>query len=747
MKYTLLALAITSLVNWTRHNVDAQTLSGFTAAGWREERASEEKFDQSLQRDDLRSWMYRLSAHPHHIGTAYGKQNADFIAAQFRSWGYDTSIETFYVLFPTPKASSLELLSPVSFAATLEEPSFAEDTTSKLISEELPLYNAYSIDGDVTGELVYVNYGVPEDYDRLAAMGVDVKGKIVIARYGGSWRGIKPKVAGEHGAIGCIIYSDPRDDGYFEGDVYPKGPYRNDRGGQRGSVLDMPLYSGDPLTPGVGAVKNAKRLAVKDAPTLTKIPVLPISYHDALPFLKSLTGQVAPEPWRGALPITYHCGPGPAVVHLKVQCAWDVVPIHDVIARMRGSVFPDEWIIRGNHHDGWVFGAGDPVSGQVSMMEEARGIGLLAQQGWKPKRTLIYCAWDGEEEGLFGSTEWVETHYDELKQKAVVYVNSDGNGRGFLGIAGSHTLQKFMNEVARDVKDPEYNVSVGARLKALMISNSSGSDLKELRESDEFPIGALGSGSDYSPFLQHLGIAALNIGYGGEDDGGSYHSAYDSFDDFVRFGDPDFAYGITLAQTTGRVMMRFANADVLPFDFSDLTKTVGKYVKQVIKLADDMRDETAETNRRIRENDLLWSADPTKTFVVPAEKPPVPYLNFSPLQNAFSSLEESAHRIAQRMESAPDSLPPDGQRRLNRLLMGFERTLTLPEGLPGRPWYIHELYAPGMYTGYGVKTLPAIREAIELRKWDEVEKEIGIVSHVLDQSSQDLGRIPELVKN
>src|SRR5262245_12213322 len=509
---------------------------GFDRAGSERERALEKQFDSFLKKENLREWMQRLSAGQHDIGTPYGKQSADFIAGLFRSWGYETEIERFDVLFPTPKTRLLEVTAPERFRAKLEEPALKEDGTSGQKSEQLPIYNAYSINGDVTGQLVYVNYGVPEDYKELERRGVDVKGRIVIARYGGSWRGIKPKVAAEHGAIACIIYSDPRDDGYFSGDVYPKGAWRNEDGAQRGSVLDMPLYPGDPLTPGVGATANAKRLDVKDAPTLTKIPVLPISYGDALPLLRTLEGPVAPAAWRGALPITYHVGPGRATVHLKLEFNFNIVPAYDVIARLRGNERPDEWVIRGNHHDAWVNGAGDPISGLVPMLEEARAVGELAKTGWRPKRTIIYAVWDGEEQGLLGSTEWAETHAAELQNKAVLYVNSDGNSRGFLNVGGSHTLEKFMSGVARDVIDPEKEISVFERSRAVSVLNGNPEDRREARERADLRIGALGSGSDYTPFLQHLGIASLNIGYGGEGEtAGIYHSIYDSFDHYVRF--------------------------------------------------------------------------------------------------------------------------------------------------------------------------------------------------------------------
>ncbi len=373
--------------------VSDKPLLGFTQAGSESQRALEARFDAALNKENLRTWMKRMSARPHHVGSPFGKEVAEFIASQFRAWGYETAVEEFGVLFPTPKSRTLEMLEPERVLASLAEPEVKGDTTSGLIAEQLPTYNAYSIDGDVTGKLVYVNYGVPKDYETLAEKGIDVRGKIVIARYGGSWRGIKPKVAAEHGAVGCLIYSDPRDDGYFEGDVYPRGAWRPEQGAQRGSVADIPLYPGDPLTPGIGATRDAKRLAIQNAPTLTKIPVLPISSADALPLLRALQGPVAPEAWRGALPITYHVGPGPATVHLKLEFAWKQVPAYDVIARLRGAEQPDQWIIRGNHHDAWVFGADDPLSGLVALMEEARVIGQLAKEGWRPKRTLVFAAW------------------------------------------------------------------------------------------------------------------------------------------------------------------------------------------------------------------------------------------------------------------------------------------------------------------------------------------------------------------
>ncbi|HVF39183.1 MAG TPA: M28 family metallopeptidase [Gemmatimonadaceae bacterium] len=724
-------------------------LLGFTSESSAAQRALEKRFDATLRKENLRDWMKRLTARPHHVGSPYGKENAEFIASQFRSWGYDTKIEQFDVLFPTPTTRLLELVGPTRYTANLAEPQLAQDATSGQKSEQLPTYNAYSGEGDVTADLVYVNYGIPSDYETLAERGIDVKGKIVIARYGGSWRGIKPKVAAEHGAVGCIIYSDPRDDGYFQGDVYPTGAWRNEMGAQRGSVSDMPTFPGDPLTPGVGATKGARRLARKDAPTIMKIPVLPISYGDALPLLRALGGPVAPASWRGALPVTYHIGPGPAKVRLKLAFDWKLAPAYDVIATMRGSERPDEWIIRGNHHDAWVNGADDPISGMVAVMEEARAIGELAKSGWRPKRTIVFAAWDAEEPGLLGSTEWVEAHADLLRRNGAVYVNSDSNGRGFLFMAGSHTLERFINEVARDVTDPQKKISVHDRARAFARANSTGEAEREAKSRADLRIGALGSGSDYTPFLQHLGIASLNIGFGGEDGGGSYHSIYDSFDHFTRFGDPGFDYGLALVQTGGRTVLRLANADVLPFAFSPFTETVGRYLKEVTKLADDMRDETAARNGRIQDRVFELTSDPTERTIPPKQREAVPFLNFAPLQNALARLERSGRvydstytwaLTARRMPVGTKALT------LDAALIRTERAMTRQQGLPRRGWFRHQIYAPGFYTGYGVKTLPAVREAIEQRDWKETAEQIAIVARVLDGVASEIDKATQALR-
>lgn len=718
------------------------TLQGYTAESSAAQRTAEAKFDSFLKADNLRDWMKRLTARPHHLGSAYNKQNADFIASLFKSWGYDTSLEEFHVLFPTPKTRIVEMTSPEKFSLKLVEPAVEGDATSGQQSEQLPNYNAYSIDGDVTGPLVYVNYGTPADYEELDKRGIDVKGKIVITRYGGSWRGIKPKVAAERGAIGCLIYSDPRDDGYFQGDVYPKGAWRSEDGVQRGSVMDMPLYPGDPLTKGTGATKDAKRIDVKNAETLTKIPVLPISYGDALPLLKNLDGAVVPAAWRGSLPITYHFGGNAPTVRMKLEFNWDIKPIYNVIAKMRGSERPDQWIIRGNHRDAWVNGAQDPISGMVALMEEARAISELSKTGWRPKRTIIFAGWDAEEQGLIGSTEWAELHAAELKEKAAVYINTDSNARGFLGIGGSHTLEKFINDVGKDVSDPQTKLTVWERARASQIVNGSPQSRTEALNRPDLRISPLGSGSDYTPFLQHLGIASLNIGFGGEGGGGSYHSIYDSFDHYQRFGDPGFVYGIALAKVCGRATMRLANAETLPFEFANFTETIDLYAREVTQLTDTLREQTTAANTDIALGRWSVVQDPTLGMIAPKTKDPVPFINFAPLQNAIQKVKASATTF--QLQSKDKPLSTEKQKQLDAILYKTERALLRTEGLPRRDWFRHQIYAPGFYTGYGVKTLPGIREAIEQRDWKEAEEQMIILANVIENFAAEIDKAAKL---
>ena len=725
--------------------INAQKIMGFNEANAKSQLDWERQFDAQLNAKNLDTWMQFLTSHPHHLGSAKGKANAEYMANLFRSWGYQTELAEYHVLFPTPKTRVLELLGSKSYKAKLEEPALKEDKTSGQKSEQLPSYNAYSADGDVTAELVFVNRGIPADYDELERMGISVKGKIVIAKYGGSWRGIKPKVAYEHGAIGCIIYSDPEDDGYTAGDVYPEGPYRPKFGVQRGSVMDMPVYPGDPLTPGVAATKDAKRLNREDAVTLMKIPVLPISYEDALPLLQSLSGPVAPAAWRGGLPLTYHVGPSRDKVHLKLEFNWDIKTVYNVIAKLPGSELPDEWIIRGNHHDGWVNGAADPISGMVSEMEEARVIGEMVKKGYKLKRTLVYCAWDGEEQGLLGSTEWAEDHKDELRKKAVAYINTDGNSRGFIGVGGSHTLEPFFNEIADAVIDPQTGVSIKERRYANQMVNGDKATRTRLAGNKNIKLSALGAGSDWSGFLQFLGIASLNLGFGGEGSGGEYHSVYDSYDHFTRFKDPGFQYGIALSKTAGRTMMRLANADVLPIDFNSFYKTVNDYVGELKTLLDNTRAETEQENKMINDKLFDMAKDPKKGFQSPKPKDAVPYLNFSELENKMAELKTNAEEF-QKLYANGTQLPAAKQKELNQILLQVERALINDKGLPRRSWYKHQVYAPGFYTGYGVKTLPGIREGIEERNWKEAQDNISVVAKTIEVYTNEVKQATSIVK-
>lgn len=693
-------------------------MQGFTEPNAATQRDLERRFDAAIDAKDQLTWLKILSSGPHHVGSPYGLKNAEFMRDLYRSFGLEARIETFDVLFATPKERKLEL---GSFRAKLDEPPVKGDATSARNKEALPPYNCYSCDGDVNGQIVYANYGMPADYAVLAERGIDVRGKIVLVRYGGGWRGLKPKLAGEHGAVGCLIYSDPGSDGYSQGAEYPEGAWRDRNSAQRGSVADMPIYPGDPLTPNVGAVSGSPRIPLKDS-TITKVPVQPISWGDAEPLLRDLTGPVVPPAWRGGLPLTYRMGPSRQTAHLKLKFDWKTVQCRDVIATLKGSELPDEWIMRGNHHDAWVYGGNDPLSGQVAMLSEAKAIGSLAKSGWRPKRTIVFCSWDGEEPGLLGSTEFVETHLDELSRKAALYINSDTNSRGLLGIEGSHALERYITQVAEDVIDPEKGVSVAARKRA---SEIVGGDATA-RKGGDFKIGALGSGSDFSPFLQHAGIASINLGYGGEGEGTQYHSTYDSFDWQTRFSDPGLVYGTVLAKTAGRLILRAADADRLPFRFENLATTVSGYVTEIKNLVASTRAATEEHNLRLKEGSLALTLDPTETHVLPAALDPVPEIDLKPLSDAAARFQMAAER-AQNLTDVQT--------------MGVERALLGP-GLPRRPWYRHTLYAPGLLTGYGVKTLPGVREAIEARRWNEAVEQIKVLASALDAASKVLSGQP-----
>ena len=691
-----------------------QPIRGFPSSVLAEQAAREATLRAVPSPDSLSLLMRILSEEPHEGGTDRSRRVAETIRDRFRSYGLDARIEQFEALMPRPVSRTLEMVAPEPYVARLSEPEVPGDKDSG-DADQLPTYNAYSADGDVTAELVFVNYGLPEDYDVLDSLGIDVRGKIVIAKYGRSWRGIKPKVAAEHGAVGALIYSDPGDDGYYQGDVYPDGPMRPWRGVQRGSVMDMPTYPGDPLTPGWAGERGSRKLPREQVTTLMTIPVLPISYEDALPLLTNLRGPVAPQDWRGALPVTYHIGAGPARVRLALEFDWQVRPVYNVIARVPGAVWPDQWVIHGNHHDAWVNGAKDPISGMVALMEAGRGLGALLKTGWRPARTIILAAWDAEEWGLIGSTEWAEKHADELRRNTVAYINSDSNDRGWIGVGGSHSLEEFTREVARDIQDPQRGMSVLEAWKERRASRAAASpdpatpapinedstnlDLEGRVVAGEntaaalpaidtvWSISALGSGSDYTAFIDHLGLPALNISYGGDGSDGIYHSIYDSYDFYRRFADTTFLYGVAEAQTLGTAMLRLAEAPVLPFEYRRAARTYREYVDEIAATA--------------------------------AEKEPTRQLDLSGVSAAVDRLESAGNAYEVAM-SRVNAMPADlirarrGQlKTINQTLFRAEQALSDEGGLPGRQWYRNLMYAPGYYTGYGVKTMPGIREAVE----------------------------------
>ncbi|HEY3855002.1 MAG TPA: transferrin receptor-like dimerization domain-containing protein [Verrucomicrobiae bacterium] len=722
---------------------DAAALYGFSPTNSESELQLESTFRAMPDPANLRQYMERLTAHPHHVGSPYQKENAEWIHSQMTAWGWDSTIEQFDVLFPTPKTRVLEMTDPVQYTALLRELPQDVDPTSSQSSEQLPTYNAYSTDGDVTAPLVYVNYGLPDDYKELARLGISVKGAIVIAKYGQSWRGIKPKVAAEHGAVGCILFSDPKDDGYSVDDVFPNGPMRNTNGVQRGSAMDFPSTSpGDPLTPGYGAVPGAKRLSLKEATAITKIPVLPISSGDALPLLSQLKGPPAPDGWRGALPITYHLGPGPAKVHLKLEFNWDIKPVYDVISRLPGGVAADEWVVRGNHYDAWVNGAYDPISGQVCLLEEARALGHLAQQGWKPRRTIIYCSWDGEEPMLLGSTEWVETHADELRQHAVAYVNSDDTGRGFLNLEGSHILENLINTVAHDIADPEVNMNIWKRVQASRIAGAGNvAERREIRDHTDLQLDALGSGSDYTGFLDFVGVPSLNVEFHGEShEEGVYHSIYDDFYWYTHYADTNFGFGKALSQTIGDTVLRLADAEVIPYEFNDLAGTVAKYADDLQNLLKHKQGDIEERNLEIEDGVFSAISDPQHPKGPPEVEAMPPEINFAPLENSVRTLTSAAKHFQKAIAAAQpkfgDPANAAAVEELNGILLQAERSFLDPAGLPRRPWYKHLLYAPGVYSGYGSKTLPGVREGIEMGRYAEAEKEITRVAKALDAESK-----------
>lgn len=651
----------------------AQTaIRGFSAENARRQAALEERLKAVPQPERVREYIRVMSEEPHRTGSAAGRKVARYVLEQFRSWGLDAEIEEFAGLMPTPLERRVELLEPERYTARLAEPPLREDKDSS-DAGQLPTYNAYSPDGDVTAQVVYVNYGMPADYEKLDELGIDVSGKIVLARYMGGWRGIKPKVAAERGAVGCLIYSDPADDGFYKGDAYPQGAFRSKWGVQRGSTMDMPIHPGDPLSPGWGAEPGGKQLPLDEAQTLPAIPVLPLSWGDAEPILRNLGGPVAPASWRGSVPLTYHLGAGPAKVRMQTKFDWAVTAGENIIARIEGSLYPDEWVIYGNHHDAWVNGATDPVSGNAALMETARAVAAAVKEGWKPKRTIVFASWDAEEWGLIGSTEWVEKHFDELRAKTVVYFNTDSNVAGTLSMNGSHTLERFLNDVARGIDDPRTGKSLWQAAREKLLAGAGPAKRKEIDSRADLRIGALGSGSDYTAFLDHLAAASVDCRFRGGGTG-VYHSIYDSFDWYRKFGDPDFTYGRALAQFHAVAIARMADADVLPFEFTNYADTIGVYLDELTELAKDEK------------------------------------VGLEAVRKALQGLSKAAESYERKLSA---SKLQGGYEQVNAALRQVEQAMARSEGLPEREWFKHQVYAPGFYTGYGVKTVPAVREALE----------------------------------
>jgi N-acetylated-alpha-linked acidic dipeptidase len=697
----LLALITFSLISTAQPGAQSRPIRGFPDDAVAAQRQREEQYRKIPDSARLKEYMEAMAGEPHVAGQPSSKKVADYALAKFKSFGLDAKLEEFEAMMPWPIETTVELVAPEKYVLRVKEPVLPEDPDS---GDQTPLYNAYSGDGDVTGEVVYVNYGMPADYERLKELGVDVKGKIVIARYGAGWRGIKPKVAYEHGAIGCLIYSDPRDDGYYAGDVYPAGPYRPEYGAQRGSVMDMPIRAGDPLTPGYGSEPGGKKIRIEDAETILKIPVLPISYGDAAPILRQLKGKVVPNEWKGALPFTYHVGPGPARVRMNLKFEWKNRPLYNVVARIPGATRPDEWIIFGNHHDAWVSGADDPISGASALMETARGLGELLKTGWRPSRTIVLALWDGEEWGLLGSSEWAEKHDAELKQKAAVYINTDGTGKGWLNTGGSHGLQQFMGEVAKDVMDPRTGKPVFEEARRRAVLSEPEAERKAAEADPSLRLAPLGSGSDFTPFLQHLTVSALNVGFGGESPGGVYHSAYDTIKWYQTYSDGDYSYGRTLSQLTGTLILRLADAPLLPFQYADTADTLMRYVVELEKLAETKKDAK---------------------------------LDMKPVRSAVESLRAAAQGFEKAYASVGKAntqtlLARKELQELNALLLTSEQKLGNREGLPRRDWFKHQIYAPGFYTGYGVKTMPQIREGLEENRFTEAQGGVRTVSAAIN---------------
>ncbi|MBI3400531.1 MAG: M28 family peptidase [Acidobacteria bacterium] len=715
----LIALGLaTAGVGWlnaqgTPTSSAAGRIRGFSAAASAAETARERDMKAAPSPKVAEADFDVMTAEPHHAGSPYEIKLADYVGDRFKEFGLEVARYEYSVLLPWPGERRIDILGPNPIKLQVEEEKLRGDQWADKPGI-LPAYNAYSPSGDVTGEIVYVNFGVPADYETLAKLGIDVRGKIVLARYGGSWRGIKPKVAAEHGAIACIIYSDPHEDGYFQGEVFPDGPFRGPGMIQRGSVMDMPRYPGDPSTPGRPSKPGVERLPMDKIETLPTIPVQPMSYRDAEEILRRLKGPVAPEAWRGALPITYHVGPGPANVHMKLVMDYGQRRLIDVVGKITGAVAPDEWIVVGSHRDAWTFGASDSVSGHVSMNSVARAMGEMLKKGWRPRRTILFVSWDGEEQGLLGSTEWVEDLATELSAKVAVYVNRDaGAGGPTFGSSAVHSLTPFAHELAQSIQIEGSTANTSTLFDTWLERSREQSPAKDGHPMLKLPtVGALGSGSDYTAFLDHIGIPSMDMGLSGRDGDGTYHSTYDNPDWFKKYIDPQFKFSVLAAQVTGVALLRLADAELLPLDYEAYGNQILEYIRDIEQQAQQATGASAADAKRI---------------------------DFAGMRSAADAFTRAGAALRQRGESLLAGTPSAAALGdINHRLMMAERDLIEPAGLPDRPWYRHVIYAPGLYTGYGVKTIPGVREAVDAGNYARAADQATVVIRALRRATRTL---------
>ncbi|MGC1686370.1 MAG: M28 family metallopeptidase [Candidatus Acidiferrales bacterium] len=702
-----------------RDNVRGATapprIRGFFASRVEAEQQLEQKLRRVPDSAHAEANLRKLTSEPHMAGTDASRRTAEWLRDQYESYGFDAKIVSYQVWLPMPVEVRLELVEPEKKTLATQEEPYAEDKDTSDPRAAIG-FNTYSPSGEVTAPVIYVNYGNLEDYRELDTRGISVEGKIVLARYGKGYRGIKARLAEERKAAGLILYSDPEDDGYDAGDVFPHGPWRPRSGIQRGSILYTELYPGDPLTPGIAATAGANRLIPSVAASLPHIPTMPINAQDAAAILSHLDGPKVPRNWQGGLPMTYHLGPGGAKAHLKIAMDYKPRMLYDVIARLRGEN-DNEWVVLGNHHDAWVYGAVDPGSGTSVMLETARSFGELARSEWKPRRSIVICEWDGEEPGLLGSTEWVEDNLTELQTKAVAYINTD------VGVAGPNfsasatpSLGEFVREVSREVADPITGKTVydvwKDRVEHAKPEPNGAAREEPLMTNGDVAIGALGAGSDFCPFFDHAGIPAIDLGFGGEY--GVYHSLYDDFFWMKHFGDPTFEYHAALARILGTLALRLDEADVLPFDYS--------------AYASDIQSQLA-----------MLSAD--------AKKNGLTALNLRSVSDAASGLTLSAEHLTPVLRTLETASPnPATQSEINLDLADVEQAFLSPRGLIGRPWYQHTLYAPGTYAGYEAARLPGLREAVDRKDAVTAQLEADEIAAALIRATDRLQQIAHLAQ-